>query len=125
DFQLLLIRYDMIALEDLMVLLIVSKLAKPNEIKSYAKTIFRLNLLIMIDFNNHDMKFLRDLKLLSDIWYKRYLLSQTNETDRCVSEIIDEEQEQEDQNQHKFHSAIDEDFDLDAYNELFKTKELQ
>ncbi|CAF4055424.1 unnamed protein product, partial [Rotaria sp. Silwood1] len=43
DFQLLLIRYDMIALEDLMVLLIVSKLAKPNEIKSYAKTIFCLN----------------------------------------------------------------------------------
>ncbi|CAF5135563.1 unnamed protein product, partial [Rotaria sp. Silwood1] len=79
----------------------------------------------LVDFNNHDMKFLRDLKLLSDIWYKRYLLSQTNETDRCVSEIIDEEQEQEDQNQHKFHSAIDEDFDLDAYNELFKTKELQ
>ncbi|CAF1340332.1 unnamed protein product [Rotaria sp. Silwood1] len=180
DFQLLLIRYDMIALEDLMVLLIVSKLAKPNEIKSYAKTIFRLNLLIMkkqlcttatdlfqllyhvlkldrlkriidmmtiiknyihshpintfnalkplkleFDFNNYDMKFLHDLKLLSDIWYKRYLLSQTNETDRIVSEIIDEEQEQEDQNQHKFHSAIDEDFDLDAYNELFKTKELQ
>ncbi|CAF4991869.1 unnamed protein product, partial [Rotaria magnacalcarata] len=44
---------------------------------------------------------------------------------RKVSKIIDEEQEQEDQNQHKFHSAIDEDFDLDAYNELFKTKELQ
>ncbi|CAF5039532.1 unnamed protein product, partial [Rotaria sp. Silwood1] len=44
DFQLLLIRYDMIALEDLMVLLIVSKLAKPNEIKSYAKTIFCLNI---------------------------------------------------------------------------------
>ncbi|CAF5133187.1 unnamed protein product, partial [Rotaria sp. Silwood1] len=62
------------------------------------------------DFNNYDMKFLHDLKLLSDIWYKRYLLSQTNETDRIVSEIIDEEQEQEYQNQHKFHSAIDEDF---------------
>ncbi|CAF4142775.1 unnamed protein product [Rotaria magnacalcarata] len=61
------------------------------------------------DFNNYDMKFLRDLKLLN----------------RKVSKIIDEEQEQEDQNQHKFHSAIDEDFDLDAYNELFKTKELQ
>ncbi|CAF5070616.1 unnamed protein product [Rotaria sp. Silwood1] len=50
------------------------------------------------------MKFLRDLKLLK---------------------IIDEEQEQEDPNQHKFHLAIDEDLDLDAYNELFKTKELQ
>ncbi|CAF2039635.1 unnamed protein product [Rotaria magnacalcarata] len=164
DFQLLLIRYGMIALENIMVLLSVSKLAKPNEIKSYSKTIFCLNLLIMkkklcitatnlsqllnhvlklerlkritdmmtiiknyihlhpintfnalnalkleFDFNNYDMKFLRDLKLLN----------------RKVSKIIDEEQEQEDQNQHKFHSAIDEDFDLDAYNELFKTKELQ
>ncbi|CAF5087812.1 unnamed protein product, partial [Rotaria sp. Silwood1] len=45
--------------------------------------------------------------------------------DRRVSEIIHEEQEQEDQNQHKFHSAIDEAFDLDAYNELFEAKELQ
>ncbi|CAF4976913.1 unnamed protein product, partial [Rotaria sp. Silwood1] len=201
DFQLLLIRYGMIALEDLIDLLIVSKLAKPDEIKSYAKTIFCLNvnkfmeisksqenalvkkhhvqnnlekklcitatdlsqllnhvlkldrlkriidmmtiiknyihlhpintfnalkaLKLEFDFNNYDMKFLRDLKLLSDIWYKRYLLSQTNEADQRVSEIIDEEQEQEDQNQHKFHSAIDEDFDLDAYDELFETKELQ
>ncbi|CAF5029446.1 unnamed protein product [Rotaria sp. Silwood1] len=33
--------------------------------------------------------------------------------------------EQEDQNQHKSHSPIDEDLDLDAYNELFETKELQ
>ncbi|CAF3060806.1 unnamed protein product [Rotaria sp. Silwood2] len=71
------------------------------------------------------MKLLCDLKLLSDIWYKRYLLSQTNETDRRVSEIIDQEQEKEDQNQNKFHSAIDEDFDLDAYKELFEIKELQ
>ncbi|CAF5120533.1 unnamed protein product [Rotaria sp. Silwood1] len=63
------------------------------------------------------------MKFLCDIWYKRYLLSQTNETDRRVSEIVHEEQE--DQNQHKFHSAIDENFDLDAYNELFETKELQ
>ncbi|CAF5151701.1 unnamed protein product, partial [Rotaria sp. Silwood1] len=66
------------------------------------------------DFNNYDMKFLRDLKVLSDIWYKRYLLSQTNETDRRVSEIIDQEQEQEKEDQNKFHSTIDEDFDLDA-----------
>ncbi|CAF5062080.1 unnamed protein product, partial [Rotaria sp. Silwood1] len=66
------------------------------------------------DFNNYDMKFLRDLKLLSDIWYKRYLLSKTNETDRRVSEIIDHEQEQEKEDQNKFHSTIDEDFDLDA-----------
>ncbi|CAF2090467.1 unnamed protein product, partial [Rotaria magnacalcarata] len=43
DFQLLLIRYGMIALENIMVLLSVSKLAKPNEIKSYSKTIFCLN----------------------------------------------------------------------------------
>ncbi|CAF3805843.1 unnamed protein product [Rotaria sp. Silwood1] len=142
DFQLLLIRYGMTVLEDLMDLLIVSKLAKTGEIKSYAKTIFCLNIIINMlicyiyfsykgdvlighwalihlnkeaqqqnyihlhpintfnalnalqlefDFNNYDMKFLRDLKLLSDIWYKRYLLSQTNETDRRVSEIIDHE----------------------------------
>ncbi|CAF3346668.1 unnamed protein product [Rotaria sp. Silwood2] len=201
DFQLLLIRYGIVALEDLIDLLIVSKLAKVDEIKSYAKTIFCLNvnkfmeisksqenalvkkhhvqnnlekkicitatdlsqllnhvlkldrlkriidmmatiknyihlhpintfnalkaLKLEFDFNNYDMKFLRDLKLLSDTWYKRYLLSQKNETDSRVSEIIDEEQEQEDQNQHKFHSSIDEDFDLDAFNELFETKELQ
>ncbi|CAF3255526.1 unnamed protein product, partial [Rotaria sp. Silwood2] len=43
DFQLLLIRYGIVALEDLIDLLIVSKLAKVDEIKSYAKTIFCLN----------------------------------------------------------------------------------
>ncbi|CAF5127576.1 unnamed protein product [Rotaria sp. Silwood1] len=46
DFQLLLIRYGMTVLEDLMDLLIVSKLAKTGEIKSYAKTIFCLNIII-------------------------------------------------------------------------------
>ncbi|CAF1385073.1 unnamed protein product, partial [Rotaria sordida] len=45
--------------------------------------------------------------------------------DSRISEINDEEQEQEDQNQYKFHSPIDEDFDLDTFNELFETKESQ
>lgn len=43
DFQLLLMRHGMVALEDLMDLLIVSRLAKANEIESYAKAIFCLN----------------------------------------------------------------------------------
>jgi hypothetical protein len=46
DFELLLIRYGMVALEDLIDLLVVSRLAKANEIKSYAKEIFCLNVSI-------------------------------------------------------------------------------
>ena len=43
DFELLLIRYGMVALEDLIDLLVVSKLARTEEIESYAKRIFCLN----------------------------------------------------------------------------------
>jgi hypothetical protein len=70
------------------------------------------------------MKFLRDLKLLSDTWYKQYLLSQISEIGPIVSEIIDEEQE-EDQYEFKFRSSTDEDFDFEAFNELFENKKSQ
>ena len=43
DFQLLLNRYGMVDLDDLIDLLVVSKLAKAEEIKSYAKNLFCLN----------------------------------------------------------------------------------
>jgi hypothetical protein len=43
DFQLLLSRYGIVALEDLIDLLVVSRLAKAQEIESYAKRIFCLN----------------------------------------------------------------------------------
>ncbi|CAF4581282.1 unnamed protein product, partial [Rotaria magnacalcarata] len=44
------------------------------------------------DFSHDDMKFLRDLRLLNDLWYKRYLLSQKNETDPRDTETAEEEQ---------------------------------
>jgi hypothetical protein len=71
------------------------------------------------------MKFLRDLKLINDIWYKRYLLSRTSETGPIVSEIIDEEQDQEDQHEFKFRTSTEDDFDLESFNDLFATKESQ
>lgn len=70
------------------------------------------------------MKFLRDLKLLSDTWYKQYLLSQISEIGPIVSEIIDGEQE-EDRYEFKFRSSTDEDFDFEAFNELFENKKSQ
>jgi hypothetical protein len=69
------------------------------------------------------MKFLRDLKLLNDIWYKQYLLSRTSETGPMVSEIVDDEQEQEDRQEFKFRSSTDEDFDFETFNKLFENKE--
>jgi hypothetical protein len=69
------------------------------------------------------MKFLRDLKILNDIWYKQYLLSRISETGPIVSEIIDEEQEQDDRQEFKFRLSTDEDFDLEAFNKLFENKE--
>jgi len=71
------------------------------------------------------MKFLRDLKLLSDIWYKQYLSSRTSETGPIIPDIIDEEQEQEDRHEFRFRSSADEDFDLETFNELFDSKESQ
>jgi len=73
------------------------------------------------------MKFLRDLKLLSDIWYKQYLSSRTSEIGPIIPDIIDEEQEQEQEDRHefKFRSSTDEDFDFETFNELFDSKESQ
>ncbi len=52
DFELLLIRYGMVALEDLIDLLVVSKLARVEEIESYAKGIFCLNVNIFVLFDD-------------------------------------------------------------------------
>jgi hypothetical protein len=82
-------------------------------------------ILFLVDFNHYDMKFLRDLKVLSDTQYKLYLVSRTSETGPMVSEIFDEEQEQEDRREFKFRSSADEDFDFDSLNEVFETKESQ
>jgi hypothetical protein len=54
DFNFLLIRYGMIELEDLIDLLVVSKLAKANEIKLYAKRIFCLNVNSFFILRVHD-----------------------------------------------------------------------
>ncbi|CAF1558282.1 unnamed protein product, partial [Rotaria sp. Silwood1] len=75
DFQLLLIRYDMIALEDLMVLLIVSKLAKPNEIKSYAKTTFCLNV----------NKFMEISKSQENVLVKKHHVQNNLEKNLCIT----------------------------------------
>ncbi len=82
-------------------------------------------LFFLVDFNHYDMKFLRDLKVLNDIWYKRYLLSRTSETGPMVSEIIDEEQEQDDRHEFRFRSSADEDLDFESFNELIDTNESQ
>ena len=81
-----------------------------------------LKLWVIVDFNHYDMKFLRDLKVLNEIWYKRYLLSRTSETGPIVSEMIDEEQEQEERQEFKFRPSTDDDFDLEQFNQLFQTK---
>lgn len=71
------------------------------------------------------MKFLRDLKILNDTWYQQYLLSRISETGPIISDIIDEEQEQDDRYEFKFRTSTDEDFDYEAFNQLFENKELQ
>ena len=71
------------------------------------------------------MRFLCDLKLVNDTWYKKYLLSQTNETDPTIFEPVDDELEHEDQHEFISHSMIDEDFDLESFNELFETENSQ
>ncbi|UJR31391.1 hypothetical protein I4U23_018885 [Adineta vaga] len=203
DFDLLLTRFGMVTLEDLIDLLVVSRLAKANEIESYAKQIFCLNintfvkiskshedilvkknhvennlekrlcltatdlsqllnhvlkldrlkrildmiptiknymrlhpintfnalkaLKLEFDFNHYDMRFLRDLKLLNDTWYKRYLLSRTSETNATIPTITEDEQDQDDRQEFKFRSTVDDDLDLDldTFNELIDRKESQ
>ena len=51
DFDLLLNRYGMVALEDLVDLLVVSRLARPDEIELYAKRIFCLNVILFFFLN--------------------------------------------------------------------------
>ncbi|CAF0923040.1 unnamed protein product [Adineta ricciae] len=201
DFDLLLMRYGMVTLEDLIDLFVVSRLAKPDDIKSYSRRIFCLNvntfadiskshedilvkkndvenklekrwcltatnlsqllndvlkldrlkrildmmssiktyirlhpintfnavkaLELEFDFNHSDMKFLRDLKLLSDVWYKRYLLSRISETNVNISTVADEEQDQNDQQEFRFRSSADDKFDFDSFNKLLDRKETQ
>ncbi|CAF1613439.1 unnamed protein product, partial [Didymodactylos carnosus] len=45
------------------------------------------------DLDHTDMKFLRDLKVISDIWYKRYLLSHSQEISQMDRTTIEEEKE--------------------------------
>ncbi|CAF0920812.1 unnamed protein product [Adineta ricciae] len=201
DFDLLLMRYGMVTLEDLIDLFVVSRLAKPDDIKSYARRIFCLNvktfvdiskshedilvkkndvenklekrwcltandlsqllndvlkldrlkrildmisniktyirlhpintfnavkaLKLEFDFNHSDMKFLRDLKLLNDVWYKRYLLSRISETNVNISTVADEEQDQNDQQEFRFRSSADDKFDFDSFNKLLDGRETQ
>ena len=81
--------------------------------------------LCSVDFNHYDIKFLRDLKVLNEIWYKQYLLSRISETGPIVSESVDDEQEQDDRHEFKFRSSTEEDFDLDAFNQLFESHDTQ
>ena len=71
------------------------------------------------------MKFLRDLKVLNESWYKQYLLSRTSEIGPIVSEIVDDDQEQQDRQEFKFRSSSEDDFDPDAFNQLFETHDTQ
>lgn len=77
----------------------------------------------LVDFNHYDMKFLRDLKVLNESWYKQYLLSRTSETGPIVSEeVVDDDQ---DQQEFKFRSSSEDDFDPDAFNRLFQSPDTQ
>lgn len=71
------------------------------------------------------MKFLRDLKILNNNWYQQYLSSRISEIGPIVSEVVDEEQEQEDRYDFKVRSSIDEDFDYEEFNQLFENDELE
>ena len=71
------------------------------------------------------MKFLRDLKLLSDVWYKRYLSSRISETNVNISTVADEEQDQNEQQEFRFRSSADDKFDFDSFNKLLDGKETQ
>ena len=71
------------------------------------------------------MRFLRDLKVLNEMWYKQYLLSRTSDTGPIVSEMVDEEDEHEERQEFKFRSSAEEDFDLEAFNQLFEKKASQ
>lgn len=54
------------------------------------------------------MKFLRDLKILNNTWYQRYLVSQTSDTGLITLDTIDDEQEQDDDhNEFKFRSDFE------------------
>lgn len=53
DFQLLLTRFGMVALEDLTDLLMISRLAKASEVESYAKNVFCLNVNRDDSFTRH------------------------------------------------------------------------
>ena len=51
DFDLLLMRYGMVTLEDLIDLFVISRLAKPDDIKSSARRIFCLNVNISSNYS--------------------------------------------------------------------------
>ena len=78
-----------------------------------------LSFFFIVNFNHNDMKFLRDLKILNDIWYKRYLLSRTSDTGPIVSETVDEEQGQDNRQEFQFRSSAEDEFDLEDFNQLF------
>jgi hypothetical protein len=75
DFELLLIRYGMVDLEDLIDLLIVSKLARREDIQSYAKRIFCLNV----------NKFMEISKFQDDILVKKNHVQNNLEKRSCVN----------------------------------------
>ena len=72
------------------------------------------------------MKFLRDLKVLNDTWYKRYLLSRTSDTGLNVSDFVDDdENDQDDRHEFQFRPSNDDEFDFDSYNDLLAVKDSQ
>lgn len=77
DFELLLIRYGMIELDDLIDLLIISKLARKEEIESYAKRIFCLNV----------NKFMEIFKSQDNILVKRNHVQNNLEKRLCVTSV--------------------------------------
>ena len=73
------------------------------------------------------MKFLRDLKLLNETWYKRYLVSRTSDTGlNVVSDFADDEdKDQDDRHDFQFRPSNDDEFDFDSYNDLLAAKDSQ
>lgn len=79
----------------------------------------------LVDLNHVDMKFLRDLKLLSDLWYRRYVSSRTSDTNTNIAPVIDEEQDHEDEHELRVRSITGEDQGLDGFSDLLDSMDSQ
>jgi hypothetical protein len=78
-----------------------------------------------VEFNQYDLKFLRDLKLLNQIWYKQYLLSRTSNIDVNIAEpVVDDEYQQDKQYEQDFRSTFDDELEWTSLNNILTDKQV-